>query len=205
MLAKLWRFCVYRDSGATLIMDRLQQVEHEAYLTLMAERAGVLVPDVLAAGRFGPSSDAALVTRVPVGIRHFRRASASAPASRLDTDLAAALAAVAVRAGAERAAAAATRTLDADTARGALVHLQRSALDPGTVAALKDHKDLLPRLRDAVASGAGIEVPRLAEVKRVSWANLLFAVGSLIGIWAIIGVLSGAGDSLDAIKGASWG
>jgi len=86
-------------------------------------------------------------------IRNFRRASASAPASRLDTDLAAALAAVAVRAGAERAAAAATRTLDADTARGALVHLQRSALDPGTVAALKDHKDLLPRLREAVASG----------------------------------------------------
>ncbi len=254
VLAKLWRFCVYRDSGATLIMDRLQQVEHEAYLTLMAERAGVLVPDVLAAGRFGPSSDAALVTRVPDGpalaqadgaaltdgtldeillavlrlreagiahgtlggdtiivsgqggcIRNFRRASASAPAGRLDTDLAAALAAVAVRAGAERAAAAATRTLDADTARGALVHLQRSALDPGTVAALKDHKDLLPRLREAVASGAGIEVPKLAEVKRVSWANLLFAVGSLIGIWAIIGVLSGAGDSLAAIKGASWG
>jgi uncharacterized protein (TIRG00374 family) len=254
VLAKLWRFCVYRDSGATLILDRLQQVEHEAYLTLMAERAGILVPDVLAAGRFGPSSDAALVSRVPDGlalaqadstaltdgtldeillavlrlraagiahgvlggdtiivsgqgvcIRNFRRASASAPASRLDADLAAALAAVAVRAGAERAAAAATRTLDADTARGALVHLQRSALDPGTVAALKEDKDLLPRLREAVASGAGIEVPELAEVKRVSWANLLFAVGSLIGIWAIIGVLSGAGDSLAAIKGASWG
>ena len=67
VLAKLWRFCVYRDSGATLIMDRLQQVEHEAYLTLMAGRAGVLVPDVLAADRFGPSSDAALVTRVPDG------------------------------------------------------------------------------------------------------------------------------------------
>ena len=51
VLAKLWRFCLYRDSGPTLIMDRLQQVEHEAYLTLMAQRAGVLVPDVLAAGR----------------------------------------------------------------------------------------------------------------------------------------------------------
>ncbi len=67
VLAKLWWFCVYRDSGATLIMDRLQQVEHEAYLTLMAGRTGVPVPDVLAAGRFGPSSDAALVTRVPDG------------------------------------------------------------------------------------------------------------------------------------------
>jgi len=254
VLAKLWRFGVYRDSGPTLIMDRLQQVEHEAYLTLMAGRAGVLVPEVLAAGRFGPSSDAALVTRVPDGpvlaqaggadltdgtldeillaalrlreagiahgalggntiivsdqgvcIRDFRRASASAPASRLDTDLAATLAAMAVAAGAERTAAAAARLLDADTARGAMVHLQRSALDPGTVAALKDHKDLLPRLRAAVAGGAGIEVPKLAEVKRISWTNLVFAVGSLIGIWAIIGVLSGVGGALEAIKGASWG
>jgi glycosyltransferase 2 family protein len=254
VLAKLWRFAVYRDSGPTLILDRLQQVEHEAYLTLMAGRAGVLVPDVLAAGRFGPSDDAALVTRVPAGpalsqtdsagltdgtmdeillaalrlrearlahgalggdtivvsdqgicIRNYRRASASAPASRLDTDLAAALGALAVRAGAERTAAAAVRVLGADAARGALVHLQRSALDPGTVAALKDHKGLLPRLRDGIASGAGIEVPKLAEAKRISWANLLFAVGSLIGIWAIIGILSGAGDSVAAIKGASWG
>ena len=254
VLAKLWRFAVYRDSGPTLILDRLQQVEHEAYLTLVAGRAGVVVPDVLAAGRFGPSNDAALVTRVPAGhvlseadgtrltdgtmdeillavlrlrdarlahgalggdtivvsdqgicIRNFRRASASAPASRLDTDLAAALAALAVRAGAERTAAAAVRVLHADAARGALVHLQRSALDPGTVAALKDHKDLLPRLREGLAGGAGIEVPKLAEAKRVSWANLLFAVGSLIGIWAIIGVLSDVGDSLATIKSASWG
>ena len=48
-------------------------------------------------------------------------------------------------------------------------------------------------------------MPRLAEAKRVSWANLLFAVGSLIGIWTISGILPGAGDSLEAIKGASWG
>jgi len=123
----------------------------------------------------------------------------------VDADLAAALGAMAVRAGAERTAAAAGRVLDADTARGALVHLQRSALDPGTVAALKDHKDLLPRLREAVAGGAGIEVPRLAELKRISWTNLLFGLGSLIGIWLIIGILSDAGSALDAIKGASWG
>jgi glycosyltransferase 2 family protein len=253
-LAKLWRFVLYRDSGPTLVLDRLQQVEHEAYLTLMAERAGVLVPDVLAAGRFGPSGDAALVTRVPDGltlsevsggdladgtldeilqavvrlrdagiahgalgadtivvsdlgicVRDFRRASASAPAGRLDSDVAAALGAMAVRAGAERTAAAATRVLDADTTRGALVHLQRSALDPATVDMLKDQKELLPQLREAVASGAGIDVPELAEEKRISWTNLLFGVGSLIGIWAIVGVLSDAGEAFDAIKGADWG
>jgi uncharacterized protein (TIRG00374 family) len=254
VLAKLWRFCLYRDSGPTLILDRLQQVEHEAYLTLTAERAGVMVPEVLAAGRFGPSRDAALVTRVPDGltlsevngadlsdgtldevvravlrlrdaeiahgalggdtiivskqgvcIRDFRRASASAPDSRLDGDLAAALGAMAVRAGAERTAAAATRVLPVDIARGALVHLQRSALDPGTVDLLKHQKDLLPRLREAMASEAGIDVPKLAEAKRISWTNLVFAVGSLVGVWLIIGVLSGAGGALEAIKGASWG
>ena len=254
ILAKLWRFCLYQDSGPTLILDRQQQVEHEAYLLLIAGRAGVLVPEVLAAGRFGPSRDAALVTRLPDGvalaeagagaltdatlaeilravlrlhaasiahgalggdtlvvsdqgvcIRDFRRASASPPPSRLDRDLAATLGAMAVRAGSERTAAAATRVLDASTARGALVNLQRSALDPGTVSALQHHKDLLPGLRAAVASGAGIELPKLAEAKRISWTNLLFAVGSLVGIWLIIALLANAGDALAAAKSASWG
>jgi glycosyltransferase 2 family protein len=250
-LAKVWRFCCYRDSGPTLILDRLQQVEHEAYLTFMAARARVAVPEVLAVGRFGPSRDAALVTRLPDGrplrdadlpdsaldeilrtvlrlraaglahgalgaetiivtpdgvcLRDFRCASAAAPDSRLDGDLAAALGALAVRAGAERTAAASARVLDADAARGALVHLQRSALDPVTVAALHRDKDLLPQLRAAVAGAAGMEVPRLAEAKRVSWVNLLFAVGTLIGVWAILGVLADVRGSLDVIKGASWG
>jgi undecaprenyl-diphosphatase len=234
-------------------LDRLQQVEHEAYLTFVAGRAGVLVPEVLAAGRFGPSRAAALVTRLPDGpvlaeagdtvlsdqaldevlrtvlrlrdarlahgtlgaetiivspagicVRDFRSASASAPDRRLDGDLAAALAALAVRAGAERTAAAAARVLDAGTARAALVHLQRSALDPVTVKALHQHKALLPQLRAAMASAFGIEVPKLAEAKRISWVNLIFGIGTLIGVWAIIGVLADVSASLDVIKGASW-
>ena len=60
---------VYRDSGPTLMLNRLQQVEHEAYLTFLAEHAGVRVPRVVAAGRCGPSHDAALVTRLPEGER----------------------------------------------------------------------------------------------------------------------------------------
>ena len=254
VLAKLWRFCFYRDSGPTLILDRMQQVEHEAFLTFMAERAGVLVPEVLAAGRFGPSRDAALATRLPYGpllavaddtllddetldeilqtvlrlrkarlahgtlgaetiiisaagvcLRDFRSASAASADARLDGDLAAALAAMAVRTGVERTAAAAGRVLDADTAHGALVHLQRAELDPLTVRALHQQRDLLPRLRAAVASATGIEVPKLAEAKRISWVNLIFGIGTLIGVWAIIGVLADVGESLDVIKGASWG
>ena len=253
-LAKLWRFCFYRDSGPALILGRIQQVEHEAYQTFMAARAGVLVPEVLAVGRFGPSRDAVLVSRLPGGpalseadpaaiadgtldeilqtvlrprqagiahgalgaetillsadgicVRDFRSAASPPPAGRFDDDLAAVLAAVAVRFGVDRTAAAARRVLDADAARGAPVHLQRSALNPVTVSYLRGHKGLLAELRTAVASVAGIEVPKLAEAKRVSWVNLLFGIGSLIGIWAIVGVLTDVAGSFDVIKGARWG
>ena len=54
LLAKTARFLFYRDSGPTLTFTRRQQVEHEAYLTLMAGRAGANVPVVLAAGPAGP-------------------------------------------------------------------------------------------------------------------------------------------------------
>ena len=60
LLAKTARFLFYRDSGPTLALTRRQQVEHEAYLTLMAARAGARVPAVLAAGPAGPAHDALL-------------------------------------------------------------------------------------------------------------------------------------------------
>ena len=44
VLAKLWRFAIYRDSGPTLIMDRLQQVPHE-YHTLCAARGTRRAPN----------------------------------------------------------------------------------------------------------------------------------------------------------------
>ena len=64
-LAKLWRFIVYRDSGPRLAWTRLQQVEHEAYLQLIArEQGGVHVSRVVAAGTAGPR--AALLVQRPV-------------------------------------------------------------------------------------------------------------------------------------------
>jgi glycosyltransferase 2 family protein len=107
--------------------------------------------------------------------------------------------------GADRTAAAAARVLDAGTAHGTLVRLQRSGLDPVTVRVLRRQRDLLPRLRAAVAGAFGIDVPKLAEAKRVSWVSLVFGIGTLIGVWAILGVLADVHESLDVIKGASWG
>ncbi|WP_036507694.1 lysylphosphatidylglycerol synthase domain-containing protein [Nocardioides sp. URHA0020] len=62
LAARWWRTLIYRDQsspGAT----RLQLVEHEALLTIMAERAGVRVDDLVAAAE--SSGDAVLVLGAP--------------------------------------------------------------------------------------------------------------------------------------------
>jgi glycosyltransferase 2 family protein len=49
VLATLWRTVWYRDPGAPLRVGRLQQVEHEAFLTLLARQAGVRTDVVVTA------------------------------------------------------------------------------------------------------------------------------------------------------------
>lgn len=67
LLAKLWRFVWYKDSGPTLSLTRGGQVEHEAYVLLLAGRTGARVPSVVAAGVAGARDDALLVVRDPHG------------------------------------------------------------------------------------------------------------------------------------------
>jgi uncharacterized membrane protein YbhN (UPF0104 family) len=59
LLSSIWSFLWYRDETPTLTLSRLQQVEHEAFVTLMAERAQVPVLPVVAAGPV--ANDALLV------------------------------------------------------------------------------------------------------------------------------------------------
>ena len=63
-IAKFWRFLFYKDSGVTLSLTRLQQVEHEALCQLVAAQTGAQVPDLVAVGIAGPG--AALVVTGPV-------------------------------------------------------------------------------------------------------------------------------------------
>jgi uncharacterized membrane protein YbhN (UPF0104 family)/tRNA A-37 threonylcarbamoyl transferase component Bud32 len=67
LFAKLWRFVWYKDSGPTLSLTREHQVEHEAYVLLLAQRSGARLPDVVAAGVAGARDDAVLVVRDPGG------------------------------------------------------------------------------------------------------------------------------------------
>jgi uncharacterized membrane protein YbhN (UPF0104 family) len=314
LLAKTARFLFYRDSGPTLALTRRQQVEHEAYLTLMADRSGARVPTVLAAGPAGPARDALLVTRPPRGrllsafaayvlptptvdgptvdgppvdaapgdqdpaaeeddgghagqrgdravdadearglgtdsigpvltdagldaileqlltLRHagiahgalsvetivvddeegaglvdFRPASTVASVDQLDRDTAAALAAMAVVAGPERTVAAAARSLPPDVIVDALPYLQRAALHTVASRSLRGKKSLLVALRDQGAGALEVDVPKLIEPRRVSWVNLAMVAGTLIGGWALIGVLVNVTKSWSTITGAAWG
>jgi uncharacterized membrane protein YbhN (UPF0104 family) len=62
LIAKLSRMIWYRDGGPELGLSRLQAVEHEALMTLLAARAGVLSREVVTAGATD-ESDAVLVLR----------------------------------------------------------------------------------------------------------------------------------------------
>jgi uncharacterized protein (TIRG00374 family) len=67
LLAKLWRFVFYRDSGQTLALTRRLQVEHEGFLILSANRAGRATPELRAAGVGGDAGDALVITDDPTG------------------------------------------------------------------------------------------------------------------------------------------
>ena len=65
-LSKAWRWVTTKDSGPTLYLTRSQEVQHEAFVDLLAARDGVAVPDVVAAATAGPDA-ALLVERRPSG------------------------------------------------------------------------------------------------------------------------------------------
>jgi len=255
LLTKAGRFLLYRDSGPSLTITRLQQVEHEAYVTMRSGLADVAVPEIVEAGTAGPSRDALLAYRMPPGtalsdtdaaeisdaalddlyrqlltlrrarIAHgaisgdavlidpvagtvvladFRNASERASPDQLDRDLAGAIAATAVVIGAERAADSAARCLEPETMEGALRQLQKPALDPLLGRSLRGKRSLLPEVRQRAAAAASIELPALAEPRRVSWPTLILIVGTLIGGWALIGVLIDVAASFDTVIGADW-
>ncbi len=255
LLTKAGRFLLYRDSGPSLTVTRLQQVEHEAYLTLRAGQAGVAVPEIVEAGTAGPSKDALVVSRLPAGmalseadaadisdvtlddlyrqmltlrkariahgaisgdtllvdstaktivVTDFRNAISNASPDQLDRDMAGAIAATAVVVGAERAADAAARCLTAEMLAGALQHLHKPALDPAQARGLRGKRGLLEDVRKRAAQAKSIDVPTLMEPRRVSVPTLIMIVGTLIGGWALIGVLIDVSKSFDTVIGADW-
>ena len=75
LLTTAWRSAWYRGTQRTARLSRLELVEHEGFMTLLADRAGVRVPNLVTAGSAG-RGDALVVVR-PDGV----------PASAYDGDI----------------------------------------------------------------------------------------------------------------------
>jgi undecaprenyl-diphosphatase len=68
VLSKAWRFLAYKEPVPPFFVSRVQQVEHEACMALLAGSAGVRVPQVMYVGRAGPNA-AILAERSVSGLR----------------------------------------------------------------------------------------------------------------------------------------
>jgi uncharacterized membrane protein YbhN (UPF0104 family)/tRNA A-37 threonylcarbamoyl transferase component Bud32 len=252
LLASAWSSLWYRGDTPHLSLGRRQQVEHEAFVTLLAERAGVAVLPVVAAG-MASERDALLVTEATgrplgrldpeeiddellegiwrnagrlhaLGVAH-RRLDASRIVVRSDgtpafadfggaevaaddadiaADRAGVLVATALAVGPQRAASAALAALGTDALQQVLPLLQPAAVERPTRHAIDEQDWDLDDLRKACAEGAGVELPKLAQLRRVSLRSLGFVI--LIGLvaYAIISALADVGLAklIDEFKAA---
>jgi len=252
--AKAYRFLAYKDSGPTLYLTRLQQVEHEAYATLLARDAGVNTNEVVVAGEAGAKTavfverpilgavlaeahkddvtDTVLVDAWrQLGLLHSRarvthgsldgqhvlveiRAaafvgfanSAARSANRMSTDVADLLVSTAFRVGEERAVTAAVEGIGPDALATALPFMQPAALSRSvrSVEGRRRLKSRLDKLRTLSAQAADVEPPHLQELHRVSSTNLLMAVGTFIGISALLSQVGSPEELYNTIKDAQW-
>jgi uncharacterized membrane protein YbhN (UPF0104 family) len=255
LLASAWSSLWYRGDTPHLALGRRQQVEHEAFVTLLAERAKVAVLPVVAAG-MASERDALLVTEASgrplptldpheiddqlladiwrnlgrlhaLGVAHRRLNAArivirpdrtpafgdfgGAAVAAADDDLAAdraqVLVATALAAGPGRAASAALAALGPDALAQVLPLLQPAAFERPTRHAIDDQDWDLEDLRKACADRSGVELAKLAQLRRVSLRSLGVAV--LIGLvaYAIISALANVGlaNLIDEFKAADLG
>ena len=177
----------------------------DAHLDDLFAQMVKLRPAAIAHGAVSPQTIVVDPGRETVTLVDFRNGTSAASAFVLDQDLAGAMASAALSVGAERTAASAGRVVPPETIEGALGHLRQAGLDPAVNTGLRGSKGLLGELRTTTARAAGTDVPDLAEPRRMSWSQVLVAVGTLIGGWALILTLINAAHSIDTIRNADWG
>ena len=252
LLASVWTSLWYRGDTPHLSLGRRAQVEHEAFVTLLAERAGVSVLPVVAAG-MASERDALLVTEATgrplgtlapdeiddqllrsvwvnarrlhaLGIAHHRLDSSrvvvrpdgtaafgdfgGAEVAADDADIAAdraqALVATALAAGPQRATSAALAALGGDTLAEVLPLLQPAAVERQTRHAIGDQDWDLDDLRKASADAASVELPKVAQLRRVSLRSIGVVVLIGLVVYALISSLADVGlaNLIDEFKGA---
>jgi uncharacterized membrane protein YbhN (UPF0104 family) len=241
LIAAIWSQLWYRDDTRHSSVGRLEQVEHEAFMTLLAERAGVAVRPVVAAGTTDQGDallvvdgsgvpfaeldadriDDALLPRLweeverlhglGVALGHLdgnglvvrgdgapalsdlSQASMEAGSAGVLTDRARLLVTTALRVGQQRALAAASASIGADGLAEMLPYLQPAVLDHPTRQAVRAGAWGVDDLRRLAAATAGVDPPKLEQIRRVTWGSL--AIAAILGIaaYAVISAIAGIG------------
>lgn len=253
LLEKLRRTAWYRGRGSRLRLTRLQAVEQEALVTLLARQAGVSTSEVVTAGE-SSSGDALLVLRDELpdreepaadeiddelleraweaverlgaaGIAHQRLDTASLVVGdgvgrlvdfqagtltptrdQLLTDRAQLLATTAALVGAPRAIAAAVSALGAAGVGALLPYLQPAAFAPSLRRSLDTAGIEADELRQEAAAAAGVELPPLVQLRRVTWWTLAQTILLVLAATTILRAFVGL--ELDEVgsylQDASW-
>jgi uncharacterized membrane protein YbhN (UPF0104 family)/tRNA A-37 threonylcarbamoyl transferase component Bud32 len=255
LLAAAWSSLWYRGDTPHLALGRRQQVEHEAFVTLLAERAGVAVLPVVAAG-MASERDALLVTEATgrplgtlapdevddellagiwrnagrlhaLGVAHrrldgarivvrpdrtpafgdFGGATVAADDSDIAADRAQLLVATALGTGVERAGSAALAALGNDGLAQVLPLLQPAAFERPTRHAIAAQDWDLEDLRKSCAQAAGVELPKLAQLRRVSIQSIGLVLLIALVAYAIISALADVGlaNLIDEFAAADLG
>lgn len=241
LITSLWS-SVWNRGETPRVGGRLQQVEHEAFITLLAERAGIGVEHVVTAGlaegrdailvietgdarplsALGPADvDDATLSRIwdldiglfrarishgqldgdAVAIGHdgapalsdLGRAAVSATTVALQADRAQLLVATAMTVGPERAVRAARAALGDEAIAAVLPYLQPAALSWSTRRALSDAGWKLDALRADAATAAGVDVPKLEQLRRVTLGSIVMVVVIGLVAWAVISAIANVG------------
>jgi uncharacterized membrane protein YbhN (UPF0104 family)/tRNA A-37 threonylcarbamoyl transferase component Bud32 len=252
-LNKAVRFLFYRDSGPTLFHSRLQEVEHEAFILLRAQREGVRTPEFVEVGQAGPDAAVLVVRQADgrpladlapdavtdellgqiwdgvarfqhAGLAHgrldptnvyvqddgsivfvgWRNASVAAPRHRLGADVATLLYTTSLLVGADRAVAAALRALGKDELAAAVPFVQPPVVRRDLRKGQKGVKTAFEDLRAEVAAAAGVEVPELEQLRRVSRRQVVMFAAACFGIWAMISMVGDPAELWDTIQTANW-
>ncbi len=239
LIASIWSRLWYRDDTRHSVVGRLQQVEHGAFMTLLAERAGVPVQSVVAAGTT-EEGDALLVVEAsgqllaaldpdqvddqllgrlwevverlhalgialgqldghglvvrPDGSPALgdlgQATMAAAGSAGVMADRVQLLVTTALMVGEERALAAAASSIGSDGLAEMLPYLQPAVLDRATRQAVHAGGWGVDDLRKLAAKTAGMEPPKLEQIRRVTWASLALVVILGIAAYAVISAVA---------------
>jgi uncharacterized protein (TIRG00374 family) len=254
LLASAWSSLWYRGATSHVGRGRREQVEHEAFITLLAERGGVPVLPVVAAG-MASENDALLVTETTgrplrsldpgkiddellgriwrgairlhdLGVAHgrleasrivirpdgapafgdFGDAEVAATDVDIKADRAQLLIATALVASPERAVSAALAALGRDGLEQVLPFLQPAVVDRQTRREIHERQWNLGDLRKQSADAAGVELPKPAQIRRVTAKSIGIVALVALLTYFIVSTLADVGLSnlIDELKGADW-